>query len=255
MKINMFSLWQSFRTACNTYQGGFYRPQIDFEQKVNDISMELFVEKTNMSDKSFEIKDDLQYLLKSINKIVKAAKGNYGTFDFPDSYGRFASARILVAGSKTVPSMDENVAIGDCQSLKDQEEITEEYYASIVEHPVQLIDNQRWAGCLEHPTKGPTLSKPKMTQSNGQYKVAPRGVSVIVMDYYVEPERAVFGYTLAPGDRQTGGGAQIIYDQGKSKDLPWPNTMRNEFIARLGEAFGIFTRDQFLTAANAKKTA
>ena len=246
MKINMFSLWQSFMTAVNTAQGGFYRPQTDFQQKVNDISREMWVEWTNEAEKSQEARDNLIYFLKSKNVKVERAQANYGIFSPPSDYGRYASVRIIVSDEgKTYPSKD--VDGGKCDGWDTQEEINEKYYAGLSEISIQMIDNMRWGGMLDHPTKGPSMKYPKATQIDNGFKVAPRDVSVVRFDYYVEPEEAVFGYTLATGDRQTGAGGQIIYDQKKSKDLPWPDTVRNEFIIRLGVAFGIFTRDQFLT--------
>lgn len=246
MKINMFSLWQSFMTAVNTAQGGFYRPQTDFQQKVNDISRELWVEWTNEAEKSQEARDNLIYFLQSQNIKVDRAQANYGLFSPPANYGRLASIRIIVTGdNKTVPSKDVND--GKCDGIESQEEINEKYYSEMSEVTVQMIDNMRWGSMLEHPKKGPSMKYPKATQIDKGFKVAPRDISVVRFDYYVEPEEAVFGYTLAAGDRQTGAGAQIIYNQAKSKDLPWPDTVRNEFIIRLGVSFGVFTRDQFLT--------
>ena len=136
---------------------------------------------------------------------------------------------------------------GKCDGIESQEEINEKYYSEMSEVTVQMIDNMRWGSMLEHPKKGQSMKYPKATQIDKGFKVAPRDISVVRFDYYVEPEEAVFGYTLAAGDRQTGAGAQIIYNQAKSKDLPWPDTVRNEFIIRLGVSFGVFTRDQFLT--------
>ena len=57
----------------------------------------------------------------------------------------------------------------------------------------------------------------------------------------------MFGYTLAPGNRQTGAGMQIIFDKSKSNNPPWPPSVKNEFIVRLGEAYGLFTREQFVS--------
>lgn len=73
-------------------------------------------------------------------------------------------------------------------------------------------------------------------------------MSAVVLSYYKNPTLAIFNYKLADGDRKTGAGAQIIYIPTGSKDLPWPaTTVKNEFIIRLGEAYGLFTRDQFVS--------
>lgn len=248
-KLSIYDLWLSFLTTVNTFQGGWYRPQSDFQQKVNDISMELWVKWTDESEKSQEARDNLVFFLKSKNIIAKAAKANYATITPPSEYGRFAAMSIIVAGEKTYPSEDiegGKCVGGECDLLGDKGEATEDYYNTIRTSEVQLVDKMRWDSCLNHPTKEPTLEEPKTSQIDEGFKVAPREVSVVQLSYYIRPEAAVFGYTLAPGNRQTGAGAQIIFDKSKSVDLPWPPTVKNEFIIRLGMAYGIFTREQFL---------
>lgn len=253
-KLGIYNLWQSFITTVNTFQGGWYRPQTDFQQKVNDIQMELWVKWTNESEKSQEARDNLSFFLKSKNIIASPEKGNFSSVDYPKDYGRFSSMNIIFSkeSKKTYPSKD--VDKGDCDGWTNDEEKTEDYYNSLENSDVQLIDNQRWSACLSHLRKFPTLNNPKVTEINERFQVSPRGVSVVVLNYYVRPNNAVFGYKLASGDRQTGGGAQIIFDQGKSEDLSWPVTVKNEFIVRLGEAYGIFTREQFLTSVSAQKS-
>lgn len=245
-QIGTYDLYLSFLTAVNTFQGGWYRPQSDFQQKVNDISLALWVKWTNEAEKSQEARDNLIFFLKSKNVIAKQAKANYAIVTPPADYARFATMSIITVDEKTYPSLE--VEQGKCEGLEwDQEQINEEYYASITQNDVQLIDKMRWESCLNHPTKGPTLEEPKAVQINEEFRVAPRQVSVVVLSYYINPTPAVFAYTLAPGDRQTGAGAQIIFNKTGSKDLPWPLTVKNEFIIRLGEAYGLFTRDQFVS--------
>lgn len=248
-KLSPYDLWKSFQSYVNTYQGGWYRPQTDFIQRVNDIQMELWNELAAKSEKSQEARDNLIFFLKTKNIIAKEAKGNYSEVVPPADYGRFASMNIVYAqNNKTYPSPD--VDNGTCEGYNDVDAVND-YLSSLQNSDVQLIDNQRWSACLQHVIKKPTLSKPKCTEINEKFLVAPRGVSVVVLNYYVKPENAVFAYTLSPSNRQTGAGAQIIYDKSKSKDLNWPVTIKNEFIIRLGESYGIFTREQFLTAVNA----
>jgi hypothetical protein len=134
-----------------------------------------------------------------------------------------------------------------------QDQINEAYYASMCERTVDKVDNQRWGAVCEHLTKMPTFDNPKLTQLNAQFKVAPREVSVIVLDYYVRPTPAVFAYTVAPGNVQTGAGDQLLYNKALSKPFPWPTTMVNEFLIRLGERYGLFTRDQFMAQTSTQQ--
>lgn len=244
-RIDIYDLWLSFVTTVNTFQGGWYRPQSDFQQKVNDISMSLWVKWTNEAEKSQEARDNLIFLLKSKNLIAIPAKANYSTVTPPPDYGRFADMAIVTTGDKTYP--DNDIDEGNCDGLSDKEKITENYYNNIKTATIELIDKMRWNSCLNHETKSPTLEYPKAVQIEETFRVSPRTVSVVQLSYYIKPDNAVFGYTLAPGNRQTGAGMQIIFDKSKSNNPPWPPSVKNEFIVRLGEAYGLFTREQFVS--------
>lgn len=269
MPIDTFDLYQSFQSYVNTFQGGWFRPQTDFQQATNDISNDLWEKLTRQAEKSQEIRDNLGPFLRSKNRTVQKANSYYGTFLAPDDYGRFASARIIRTKDNTClpcKGLDEGKGMeqGECSATDtdSQEQVSDDYYESICEQQIDMIDNQRWGSVCQHLTKAPTLYNPKMTQysvevggpskkSTGtvSFKVAPRTVSVAVLDYYIRPTPCVFGFNIAPGDVQTGAGDQIIYDVNKSTPLQWPTTMINEFLIRLGERYGFFTRDQFMAQA------
>lgn len=260
--LSLFSIWKSFQAFVNTFQGGWYRPQTDFENACNDISNLIWEDWTGQAEKSQEIKDHLAPFLKSKNLIVTNANSFYGTISYPKDYGRFATATILVAGDGCIPC--KTVDDGKCSDgtdFKTTEEISDEYYSKCEERQILLVDDQRWAACLTHLTKCPTFQNPKMRQMstdkfNG-FQVAPRTVSVVVFNYYTKPKNGTFKYTVASGNVQTGAGDQIIYSPAPSStELEWPPTVINEFVIRLGERYGLFTRDQFVTAFSSqmKKT-
>lgn len=250
--IDLFNLYNSFKSYVNTYQGGFYRPQTDFTSACNDISMKLWVKWTNMAEKSFEVKDNLFPFLRSKNMVVKPDRA-FGNFAPPQDYGRFASARIILAGGKTYPSTE--VDDGKCENgILSQDEITEKYNDSIREIEVTMVDTQRWAAVNSHKTKQPSFEKPKIRQVEKVFQVSPRQVSVIVLDYYVYPKPATFLYTVVPGNVQTGAGDLIQYDPA-SISLEWPASLRDEFLIQLGERYGLFTRDSFVTQVAAQQKA
>jgi len=244
--LSLLQIWNSFQGYVNTFQGGWYRPNTDFQPAVNDISKQLWEDWTAQAEKSQEIKDHLAPFLKSKNSIVSSQTSTYGVLKYPDDYGRFSSARIILHNEKCVPCPD--VDNGECEGFQTQEEVTDQYFDNLTQVIVELVDNQKWAGCLNHLTKKPTLEKPKMTQYQSGWNVAPRKVSVIALDYYVRPKEGTFVYTVAPGDTNTGAGDYLIYNENLSVKLEWPETVLNEFVVRLGERFGLFTRDQFVTA-------
>lgn len=243
--IDVFDLYQSFNSTVNSFIGGWWRPNTDFVKKVNDVSKALWVKWTREAEKSREATDNLLPFLRSKNIIVDN-KGIYGTFMPPKDYGRFAAARIIVSSDQTVP--DKNVDNGKCENsaLTTQEEITEKYYDSIEPEEVEIVDDQRWNAANKHLTKKPTFENPKIRKIDGGFQVAPRKISVVVLDYYVEPKEATFAYTIAPGNVQTGSGDNIVYDKKNSVPLEWPATVRDEFIIALGELYGVFVRDAFV---------
>lgn len=259
--IDMYDLYQSFKSYVNTYVGGWYRPQSDFAYATNDISYKMFVKWTGMAEKSQEAKDNLFPFLVSKNMIVKQS-GAYGTFLPPATnsttaaYSRFAAARIIVAGDVCVPCKEVND--GQCANgdFKTPEQLANDYYDTVSQYEVKLIDDKKWASVMAHPTKGATMMAPKMRQVNNMFQVAPRNVSVIVLDYYRLPKVATFVYTTTPGNIDTGSGDVIVYDQGKSQPLEWDGSLRDEFLINLGERYGLFTRDQYVSniAAQQKQT-
>lgn len=260
MPIDPFILYNRFQSYVNTFQGGWFRPQTDFQNATNDISNDLWQKLTKQAEKSQEVRDSLGPFLRSKNCIVKPSKSYFGVFYAPPDYGRFASARIITRNDECLPCAEIEEQ-GKCAeaNISSQEQITEDYYAGMCERQIDMIDDQRWGSVCQHVTKAPTLENPKMVQysidvpglnkttvSKISFKVAPRSVSVVVLDYYIQPKDCVFGYSVAPGNIQTGAGDQIIYDANKSTPLQWPITVINEFLWRLGERYGFFTRDQFM---------
>jgi len=246
--MTLFTIWSSFQSLVNTSQNSFFRPQTDFQQAVNDISKDLWDSWTSQSEKSEQIRTYLRPFLKSRNIIVTPANSFYGTINYPPNYGRFASAAVWSLNDQTVPCPESD-------DFENQEEVDAKFYASVTEAPVDQIDEQRWKSCLVHKTKKPTLAAPKITQIDGGWKVAPREVSVIVLDYYTKPVDGTFKYTLVPGDPQTGAGDFIQYDP-SSIPLEWNEVVLNYFLWKLATRYSIFIGNTFLAQfAEKQKTA
>lgn len=236
-QISIYDLWLSFQSYSNTFQGGWYRPQSDFQQRVNDFSKELFIEYSNEAERSQKARDNLFFLLKSAQIKCDKVKANYSIVKPPAGYARFSGMSILVT--------PEGETCED--SGGDDENRESDYLENISRVSVELIDSMRWDSCLQHETKKPTLGKPKTTFMSEAFRVAPRSITSVILDYYIEPEDAVFAYTVTPVDNRDGEGGVIVFDKSRSRNLPWPETMKNEFIVRLGESYGLFTRDSLMT--------
>jgi len=259
-RIDPFELWNDFRSWVNTQQGGFMPPQNIFMRVANVASLELWKEWTAIAEKSQEIKDNLFPFLVSKNIITTQSNSFYSIAVPPKNYGRFATAKILLTKeNKCIP--DQQVDGGKCQQgnltnikFKSDTELTEEYYNNTVEAEVQMVDNQKWSAMLQHLTKYPTFEKPKCTQINNVIKVAPRQVSVIVLDYYVEPIDAVFAYTPTPGNPQTGSGGSINYDAVNSVPFQWTKTVKSDLLEMIKKIYIQYTRDPlFAQISNSQK--
>lgn len=257
--IDLFDLYNQLNSEVNSYQGGFIRPQMDFERQVNAISLKFWNDLTEQADKTNEIQDELNPFRRSVNLIVSPTSNGFGKMSYPKGYGRYSSARILVAGEETFPDTDLQTC--DCngkaidpnerkESEFEKEARIEKYKDSITEVPIWKIANGKWGSILQHKTKKPTLSVPAITQYDEGFKVAPRNVSVIVLDYYILPEPAVFAYTISPGNTITGQGDTIIYNKESSKPLQWSESMIPRFLNELKLKYGIYTRDQLMIQAS-----
>lgn len=245
--IDLYQLFLDFNSQTNTSQNGWWRPEMDFERAINDASILIWNRKIDQAEREQKVIDDLRPFFISKNIIVKNQNSFYGTIDQPNvkgfEYGRYGSARLLLAGEMCVPCKD--VDEGKCSNgnFKTDQELAEDYYDTVCEVPIEKIDNQRWPSVLQHLTKRPTLKKPKLTQINNQFQVAPRQVSVVILNYYVKPKYATFKYTLTPANLQNGSGDVIIYNEAASQKLEWPETVKNEFLEILKDQYTFYTRD------------
>ena len=247
--IDPFELYKKFRADVNTFQGGFVRPESDFIEQVNTISIAKWDAWTAQAEKSQEINDNLAPFLKSRNIIVGQSTGNYGIAPYPEDYGRYSVARVLQHKEECLCEDGKDtykVEGNSCSKIETPEEKAarnENYKDGITEVLCTKVESSKWASMLDHATKCPTFKDPGITQYDKGFKVAPRKVSVIVLDYYVKPTPAVFAYTVAPGNPQTGAGDYLVYDKTKSTSLQWPESMIPLFIEELRHVYARFTRD------------
>jgi len=241
--IDVFDLYQDFTSWVNTQVGGFVPPQTVFTRWVNNVSYEIWDDLTRDAFKADADTEWLNPFLKSKNLVVQSRNAQYGVVPFPKDYERFSACRILVSGNSCCP--DKEIDGGKCDNGDPEweEKQTEEYYDNLVERMVEKIESPRWASVLSHKSKCPTFENPKMTEIEGVIRVAPRQVTVIVLDFWKKPKEATFVYTTAPGNVQNGSGDEIIYNANASEELEWAPTVKNEFLKRLKDKYAIYVRD------------
>jgi len=252
--IDPFDLWKKVCSNNNTFQGGFFRPARDYIENLNSMSLEAFATFTGQDEKTQQIDDWLAPFANTINIIVTPTAGNWGLAKYPTEYEAWKAARSLQHKAQCLcedgaPIYKDGVCVDKETEIQKLERV-ERYKDGIFEATVTKVESSKWSACLEHETKCPTFESPKVTQFKDGFKVAPRQVSVIVLDYYKKPKEAKFAYTIAPGNPQTGAGDYLIYDLPNSQPLEWPASMIPYFLDKLQKIYSKFTRDQLLFQMN-----
>lgn len=255
--VNLFVIYQALLSEVNVQQSGQIRPVEDFTRWLNTVSLDMFREYTADAEITQINADTLAPFRKSVNIQVQQISGNrFGYILNPIDYEAYSSMRILRQKGTDTCAMDKTQPFitdkGKCLQVVDQDYAAmEQKYAgtNLVESTINLVDNQRWGSCLDHITKGPTFNKPKATQTNGGFFVAPAGLSVVVLDYYKTPTPYIFDYTIDPVTDI------IIYNPAASQQSEWSEGMQNEILTRLRKKYGVHVGDekQYGFAQNDKK--
>lgn len=258
MAISPFLLWQTLITEVNVSQNGQI-PPTTFQNWTNDIQNDLFRDRFSDYEISQQNSDEIKRpFLKTVSRTVTVASGaTYGVIAYPADYEYFSSAKILrqkddqkCNNMEPLPDIDGD---GKCVKFVDPDYAAMAVKfasANLITKNVQLVDNDRWEGYLDHDTKCPTYDSPKMTQFNGGFKVAPAGVQLMLLDYLVTPTSCVFAYTISADDI-------LIYDAAGSTNLQWSPILIPEFIARLKKKYAVYIQsgEIFQMAENERKTA
>lgn len=243
--IEINRLFDSFQSAVNVNQGGFVPPQTVFTDWVNDISKQLLKEKFEVWQLKQSTTDSIYPFLKTVNLTVPRAEGlSYDIATLPADYAFFSSARIMIKNDTncgcskydTVSGEDGKTCSADGKYI-DPDDIAFQKIAdedAIVESLVRIIDNQNWGSVCSSYTKKPTAKKPAITIYGEGLKVFPKGVGIIILDYFKNPVRAVYNYTIGPEDT-------IIFNPTGSVNLEWPESMTGEFVSRLVQRYGLYT--------------
>lgn len=245
--IDIFQLWQDLMSQVNVQQGGQIRPVQDYTSWLNSISMEYFHEMVALFQRTQQISDQLSPFHRSVNIVVTPQQGQpWDLVSLPVGYENIASMRIYKQKEERTCSCVDGLPLidcdGECHNVDDPDyaAMVQAYAgANLVEATVNIVDTSRWGSCLDSITKGPTWEKPKATQFASGYKIAPKGISVVVLDYFETPRQAVFGYTIGAGDI-------VVYNPSTSTQLQWTNVVKNEFLARLVKKYGVAVREDFI---------
>ena len=243
--IDNFQLWQDLMALANVQHNGFIRPDINFTSWLNQVNVEMFQKYAAEFGLNQQLNDKLAPFVTSVNVPVVPTPGKpYDMLTMPANYEYFTNLRVYRQKDELKCHCNPEFPVvdgdGQCQPYVDPDiAAIKAIYASenIIERLVYDIDNQRWERSLEHPFKGPTWDAPFVTQIASQtglrqMKIAPKGITFVVMDYLRTPGSAVFNYTYVDD--------QIVYDPTTSVNLEWSNVLKNEFLYRMLKKYGLY---------------
>jgi hypothetical protein len=251
--IDLFDLYERFRARVNTHQGGHASPQRVFLGWVKDINIELFNEYYKAYEKNKDISDKLSPFYQTFNVVVTSLQGQmYDLIKRPAGYSRIGSIRIyrigdMCAGYKGNKTIDCNgVETTECPTLLDQDELFQlqaSQDAKRKEIEVDRLDSARWGALSKRISKGPTIDAPKFTLYDQGFKIAPKRLGVVIVDFFRLPVEPTFAYTIInPGQEDEA----IQYNQAQSVKLEWDPTLIPEFLSRLEVLYGAYIRNPLL---------
>jgi len=250
-QMDVFDLWQKIMALVNTQQGGMIRPQRNFQTWMNEINRELHAEYFDKFEDSQRVDDALaKPFLKSVNVPLIPQSGQvFDLAPYPDDYAHYSSSRIYLKTGETKGCACQDLEFvsknGSCKAYEDPDfaELKNAQRGSdLVEQPINKIDNQRWGSALIHPRLKPAPTRPYINQFSGGFKVAPKGIGIIILDYIKQPKDIVFAYTIDPVTDI------VIYNRSASVQPEWDSVVEPEFMARLVKKFGIYTAQEAVYA-------
>ncbi len=257
--LDLFNIYEQFIGTVNTHQGGHVKPNRNFTQWVNTISIDIFKDMCEEYQRSQVMSDELTIFLKTVNVIVPRVTGQmWDTIVKPKDYEYFASAKVFrrsgdtdtSVGCSAFPVIDgRDGKPGDCKDALSAEEMESASAGaddSLKEYAIKKIPTDRWAAACNHVNLAPTINNAKCTQYDKGFKLAPKSLGIILLDYFRAPLPGTFDYTLLnPGAEDE----YIQYNAGTSNPLEWKDTMLPEFLARLQKKYGRFVREQVIEQA------
>ena len=236
--ISVCQIYNDFKGENNTWQQGHFRPQ-SFEFSLHMAQMEVFNKLRMEWEKSQVVSDNLRPFFKSVQISIKDyPKG--GMIEYPADYSMYSSLRYFSrsrsGGAGVNVACIEVLDKGSiCRPLREEEKTAALSMDELYEHPIDKIDNQRWGAASQHQFIPLDINNPGCTQYNEGFKVLPKKIGVVVLDYLAIPERPKFNYHKDAKHN-------ILCD--KCTDLLWGEEVLPEIMSRLKTRYGSYTSNQ-----------
>lgn len=238
MPISICQLYSDVKGRENTWQGGHLRPA-SFESWVHEVQIEISNELVKELGNNQTLTDNLRGYLRSVQlPILLSVSG--GTIKYPKDYRRFSSLRFFSKTQTGEGVLCKDIDIvgedGQCRPLTEEEKAEALNQSELCERRIDMIDNQFWGSICDDKIAIPSLKIPYATQMQNGFKVLPKAVGYVVLDYVSLPERPKLLYTVDGRHNFTclPGSSSLIFGE----------EMLPEFLARLKKRYSAFTRNE-----------
>lgn len=238
--INIIQLYKDFQGRENTWQGGHAAIKRSFEGWVHEVQIELHNDLIAEYEKSQIVSDNLRFFLKSTSVPINIfATG--GLIKYPTDYRYFTGLRFFSKSENgkgclcsDFDLMNEN---GECRELEIAEKANYKSSNELCERSITKVDSQRWGSVCNHRLAPPTLKNPYATQDSNGFKVLPKQLGYVVLDYISIPERPLISVTYGEDDSD-------IFNEAESRHLKWGEEMIPQFLAGIKKRYSAFTRNE-----------
>ena len=241
--INNYDTWLKLQQRVNVQQNGQIPPSV-FNGWYNEVSLILFKKYAENFQTNQIMSDLMSPFERYVNVLISSVTGqNWGLAKYPPDYEYFINSAILRQKeedtcfcNKDFPIIDGN---GKSQKYTDPDfaQMRVNFAgANVEEEVINLVDASRWSACLNHHTKGPTYNSPKMTQFQSGFKVAPKGITSIVLAYWKTPQPSIFNYTISAQDI-------LIYDPLTSQQLEWSEQAQPLFLDEMEKMYAMYVNE------------
>lgn len=252
--ITVCQLWNYFRGRENTSQLGHTKPS-------NFISW-LHEEQIAMQNKLIEDLGNNQTVTDNLRPFAKSVQIAVSDFisgsiiPYPVGYRRFSSLRYFskkINGvgclCADIPLMDKEgncKPVADCgKPLTEEDKVELANSEDLCENSIDMIPNQKWGSVCQHEIVGPSLELPYATQFDKGFKVLPKKLGYVVLDYIEIPILPVFKFTEI---------RHKINCIAGSTSVAWGEEMLPEILSRLKVRYNAFIRNEAGYSEGEKET-
>lgn len=236
--------------ACNTWQRGFLRPNSNFIQWAWEASQEEHNEQFTAWEAGQRSEDNYaKPFLKCVNVQISAVTGApYDQFSYPADYRFFSAARYRLNTKQIGGSIDDRFPVCINGKIQEQEgsanpghvdpdELKKELrdvQDGVQEITVNKEPNIRFGSIMGHKLRRPTLENltkdrpPIISQFQNGFRVYPKGLRYIQLDYIVAPAKPIYNFTINSSNDT------IVYVSSGSVQLEWDPSLQSKFVARIG---------------------